>query len=72
MLGFIAILVPVVATLRFTLVIGWLFLISGGVGLFTTFRMRNAPGFWWSLLSGVLAHCGGHRVAAGRSAARCR
>ena len=34
---------------------GWLFLISGVVGLFTTFRMRGVPGFWWSLISAVLA-----------------
>jgi uncharacterized membrane protein HdeD (DUF308 family) len=54
LLGVAAIIVPVVATLAFTLVIGWLFLISGGVGLVTTFWMRSAPGFWWSLLSAVI------------------
>ena len=53
-LGAAAIIVPVIATLAFTLFIGWLFLISGVVGLITTFWMRNAPGFWWSLLSGVV------------------
>ena len=59
LLGFAAIVVPVVATLAFTLVIGWLFLISGGVGLVTTFWMRNAPGFWWALLSAVVALAAG-------------
>ena len=54
-LGAAAIIVPVIATLAFTLVIGWLFLISGGVGLVTTFWMRQAPGFWWALLSAVIA-----------------
>lgn len=34
--------------------VGWLFLISGIVGLITTFRMRQAPGFWWSLVSAIL------------------
>lgn len=58
-LGAAAIILPVVATLAFTLVIGWLFLISGGVGLVTTFWMRNAPGFWWSLLSAVIALAAG-------------
>ena len=58
-LGVAAIVVPVVATLAFTLVIGWLFLISGGVGLVTTFWMRNAPGFWWALLSAVIALAAG-------------
>jgi uncharacterized membrane protein HdeD (DUF308 family) len=58
-LGAAAIIVPAVATLAFTLVIGWLFLISGGVGLVTTFWMRNAPGFWWSLVSGVIGIAAG-------------
>src|SRR5262249_5310837 len=37
LLGILAILIPPLATLTFTLVIGWLFLISGIVGLVTTF-----------------------------------
>jgi uncharacterized membrane protein HdeD (DUF308 family) len=53
-LGIAAILVPMVATIAFTILIGWLFLISGVVGLITTFWMRHAPGFWWSLLSAVI------------------
>jgi uncharacterized membrane protein HdeD (DUF308 family) len=59
LLGAAAIILPVVATLAFTLVIGWLFLISGGVGLVTTFWMRNAPGFWWALLSAAIALAAG-------------
>jgi uncharacterized membrane protein HdeD (DUF308 family) len=58
-LGIVAILVPAVATLAFTLVIGWLFLISGVVGLVTTFTMRHAPGFWWALLSAVIGIAAG-------------
>jgi len=58
-LGAAAIIVPVIATLAFTLVIGWLFLISGGVGLVTTFWMRNAPGFWWALLSAIIGIAAG-------------
>lgn len=53
-LGVLAILVPMVATIAVAILIGWLFFISGIVGLITTFMMRNAPGFWWSLLSAVL------------------
>ncbi|MGA3304869.1 MAG: HdeD family acid-resistance protein [Stellaceae bacterium] len=53
-LGAAAILVPVLATLAVAIFLGWLFLISGIVGLATTFWMRQAPGFWWSLLSAVL------------------
>ena len=54
-LGVVAILVPLIATLAFTILVGWLFLISGIVGLITTFWARNAPGFWWSLISAVIA-----------------
>jgi uncharacterized membrane protein HdeD (DUF308 family) len=54
LLGAAAIILPAIATLAFTLVIGWLFLLSGAIGLITTFWMRNAPGFWWSLLSAVV------------------
>jgi uncharacterized membrane protein HdeD (DUF308 family) len=53
-LGVVAILVPLIATLAFTILVGWLFLISGIVGLIATFWARNAPGFWWSLISAVI------------------
>jgi uncharacterized membrane protein HdeD (DUF308 family) len=53
-LGLIAVLVPVVASFAATLFFGWIFLLSGVVGLFTTFRGRHVPGFWWSLLSAVV------------------
>jgi uncharacterized membrane protein HdeD (DUF308 family) len=58
-LGAAAIIVPEVATLAFTLVIGWVFLVSGGVGLVTTFWMRNVPGFWWALVSAVISIAAG-------------
>jgi len=53
-LGFIAIAIPPLATLAVTILLGWLFLISGVMGLITTFWMRHAPGFWWSLVSAAL------------------
>jgi len=53
-LGTVAIIVPPIATLAITIVLGWLFLISGLVGLYTSFMMRQAPGFWWSLISAAL------------------
>jgi uncharacterized membrane protein HdeD (DUF308 family) len=59
-LGIAAILLPVIATITFTILIGWLFLISGVVGLITTLWMRDrVPGFWWSLLSAVIAIAAG-------------
>ena len=53
-LGLAAVVIPPIATLAVEILYGWLFLISGIVGLITTFRMRQAPGFWWSLVSAIL------------------
>jgi len=47
-LGLIAIVLPPIATLAVEILFGWLFLISGIMGLITTFWMRQAPGFWWA------------------------
>jgi uncharacterized membrane protein HdeD (DUF308 family) len=53
-LGATAIVIPVLATLAATIIFGWLFLVSGVMGLVSTFWMRQAPGFWWALISAVL------------------
>jgi uncharacterized membrane protein HdeD (DUF308 family) len=53
-LGATAIVIPVIATLAATVVLGWLFLVSGIMGLVSTFWMRQAPGFWWALISAAL------------------
>lgn len=53
-LGLAAIVIPHIATLAVEILFGWLFVISGSVGLITTFWMRQAPGFWWSLVSAIL------------------
>ncbi len=54
LLGAGAIIIPPLASVAVTIILGWIFLVSGAVGLFTTFRMRAAPGFWWALISAVL------------------
>jgi len=53
-LGATAIVLAPLATVAVTILMGWLFLVSGVIGLFTTFWMRQAPGFWWSLISALL------------------
>jgi uncharacterized membrane protein HdeD (DUF308 family) len=58
-LGLAAILLPPIATLAFTIIIGWIFLISGIVGLITTFWARQAPGFWWALISALIGIAAG-------------
>jgi uncharacterized membrane protein HdeD (DUF308 family) len=54
-LGFLAIGEPMVATIAVTLFAGWLFLIGGVVGLAGIFTAHRVPGFWWSLISALLA-----------------
>jgi uncharacterized membrane protein HdeD (DUF308 family) len=53
-LGATAVVLPPIATLAVTILLGWLFMVSGVIGIITTIWMRHAPGFWWSLLSAVL------------------
>jgi uncharacterized membrane protein HdeD (DUF308 family) len=54
-LGLAAMIVQPLASLAVTIFLGWMFLISGIAGLALTFWARQMPGFWWSLLSAVLA-----------------
>ena len=55
LLGLLAIVIPSIDGANVTVVLGWLFLVSGAVGLVATYRARQAPGFWWSLVSALLA-----------------
>jgi len=54
-LGLAAILVPLVASLTITIVLGCMFLLSGIVQFVLTFSARRLPGFGWSLFSAMLA-----------------
>ena len=54
-LGLAAIALPPIAGLATALVLGWLFLLGGIVGLIATFGQKNAPGFWWALLSAAVS-----------------
>ncbi|MGD1016085.1 MAG: HdeD family acid-resistance protein [Roseiarcus sp.] len=66
-LGLVAIVVPSIASVNLTVVLGWLFLVSGAVGLATTYWARQAPGFWWSLVSALLAIAVGFVLIANES-----
>ena len=55
LLGIGAISIPPLASLAVTIFLGWIFLVSGIAGLVLTFWARQMPGFWWSLISAVLA-----------------
>jgi uncharacterized membrane protein HdeD (DUF308 family) len=53
-LGLIAVCIPPLATVTVEILIGWLILLSGVLGLIMTFQTRGSPGFAWSLLSAVV------------------
>jgi uncharacterized membrane protein HdeD (DUF308 family) len=54
-LGLAAMIVPQLAGLAITIFLGWMFLVTGVMGLFVTYWARAMPGFWWSLISAALA-----------------
>jgi uncharacterized membrane protein HdeD (DUF308 family) len=53
-LGLAAIVVPQLATITVEILVGWLVLASGIIGLAMTLRARGAPGFGWSLISAIV------------------
>lgn len=55
LVGFLALLAPIAATLATTLFFGWLFLLGGLIGLVAAFRSRSAPGFWSTILLAILS-----------------
>jgi uncharacterized membrane protein HdeD (DUF308 family) len=54
-LGSLALLAPVMASIAATVFFGSLLLVAGIVGLIVTLRSRHAPGFGWSLVSAFTA-----------------
>lgn len=54
-LGIAALILPPLASLAITILLGWMFLASGIGGLIVTYWARATPGFWWSLISAALA-----------------
>jgi uncharacterized membrane protein HdeD (DUF308 family) len=58
-LGLAAMILPPLASLAVTIFLAWMFLITGIAGLAMTFWARQMPGFWWSLISAVLAIAAG-------------
>jgi uncharacterized membrane protein HdeD (DUF308 family) len=58
-LGVLAVAVPMAATLAIELLVGWLFLISGIVGLIALFSVHDAPAFLWGLVTAALSVAAG-------------
>lgn len=53
--GVAAVLLPLLASLTITILLGWMLILTGSIGLALTFWARQLPGFWWSLLSAIVA-----------------
>jgi uncharacterized membrane protein HdeD (DUF308 family) len=54
-LGVLAVAVPATATVVVEIYVGWLFLISGVVGLVAVFSAGNLPAFLWTLVTAALS-----------------
>jgi uncharacterized membrane protein HdeD (DUF308 family) len=54
-LGVLAIIWPQVSTIAVDLYVGWMFLLSGFIGLVTMFVASTAAAFLWSLLTAALS-----------------
>ena len=54
-LGILAVIWPGISTIAVDVYVGWLFLFSGIVGLFTMFVARDTQAFLWMLLTAALA-----------------
>src|SRR5437667_1729598 len=49
--GAVALILPGLAIVAVNLLLGWLCLGAGALGLATTMMVRAAPGFWWAIAS---------------------
>lgn len=54
-LGVLAIIWPGISTIAVDFYVGWLFLLSGIVGIFTMFLARDVQAFLWMLLTAALS-----------------
>jgi len=60
LLGAGAILVPGIATLATSILVGWLLVAGGIFGLISVFQSgTSSPGFWWNLLTAILCALAG-------------
>ena len=54
-LGILAVVWPQISTIAVDVYVGWLFLLSGIVGIFTMFLARDVQAFLWMLLTAALS-----------------
>ncbi|HEY7979101.1 MAG TPA: DUF308 domain-containing protein [Rhizomicrobium sp.] len=54
-LGIVALILPPLASIAVAILFGWVLFLGGAFGLISTLVGRQAPGFWWSILSSLVA-----------------
>lgn len=55
LLGLLAIAMPYIATIATSIFIGWLLIVSSVLGLYAVYSAgKDAPGFWWNLITAIL------------------
>lgn len=54
-LGVVAIIMPAISSLAVEMFVGWLLFVGGCFRVAALWRKRRSPGFWWSLVSAVVA-----------------
>ena len=54
-LGILAVIWPQISTIAVDIYVGWLFLLSGVVGIASMFLAQNVQAFLWSLLTAALS-----------------
>lgn len=54
LLGLAAMVMPTIAAVFFTLVLGWILLVGGIIRIVQSFRSRPVRGFWLNLVVGIL------------------
>lgn len=54
LLGLAAMVMPTIAAVFFTLVLGWILLVGGIIRIVQAFRSRPVRGFWLNLVVGIL------------------
>ncbi len=54
-LGLLAVALPNLSTLAVELMVGWLFVFGGFFRALAILRGRHVPGYWWSLITSILA-----------------
>ena len=54
-LGVLAVIWPQISTIAVDVYVGWLFLLSGVIGLASMFLAQNMQAFLWSLLTAALS-----------------